>query len=338
MKLFRILFAGGLTVGLCALAVVADSTAPVGTKMATAAEKFLATLPPELKKKAQYDADSEERTNWNFVPMQDENRKPTRGGVGVFEMNEKQREAAMALLKAGTSDHGYAQATTVMSLEGILNELEKGRGNVRDPQWYFVSVFGTPGKTGSWGWRVEGHHLSINFQIKDGEVVGTTPSFFGSNPAEIKTGPNKGDRALAKVEDLAFRLIKSLDDKQKAKAHREEHFEEVSQTPKAKVGKPEGVTFGEMTEKQQAVLKQLMKAYTDRMPKPVGNAELARATEAGMAKIRFAYSGDGTLEKPHTYRVHGPTFVIEFLNVQKDPLGNAANHVHSVWRRLPQDF
>src|SRR5207245_808404 len=126
--------------------------------------------------------------------------KPTRKGLPLVEMSDDQRKTAMELVKAGTSTEGYSKATTIMSLELILRELEKGGAVVRDPGWYFFSVFGTPSKTARWGWRVEGHHLALNFVVDGGKVLAATPTFFGANPAEIKAGPKKGQRTLPEAE------------------------------------------------------------------------------------------------------------------------------------------
>ena len=338
MKLLRVGIAAALLAGVVGVAMVAQTAAPVGARMADAAGEFLASLSPELKQKAAFPVDSEERLNWHFIPMQDKQRRPTRKGVGLFEMNDAQRKAAMGLLKAGTSDKGYTQATTIMSLEAILRELEKGRGAVRDPQWYFVTVFGEPSKTGKWGWRIEGHHLSINFLIDKGEVVSTTPYFFGANPALIMTGPNKGDRTLEAVEELAFKLFNSLDENQRKVAHRPEHFPEISQTPRAQVGDPVGLPAEKMTDAQRGILTELLEAYATRMPPALAREEMKRVRDAGLGKVHFAFTGEAEQGKAHTYRVQGPTFVVEFLNVQSDAQGNPANHIHSAWRRLPADF
>ncbi len=118
-------------------------------------------------------------------------------------MTAEQKQAALSLLKAGTSQAGNVKATTIMSLEGILRAQEKKGAMVRNPEWYFFTIFGTPGSTGSWGWRVEGHHLSLNFTMDGKQVVAATPAFFGANPAEVKDGPRKGLRILAPAEDLA---------------------------------------------------------------------------------------------------------------------------------------
>src|SRR5262249_47190048 len=151
--------------------------------------------------------------NWNFVPLEDTKTKtPTRKGLRMEEMTEAQKKTTLELLRAGTSSTGFEKATTIMSLESILADLEKGRNFTRSPGWYFVSLFGTPSKTGRWGWRIEGHHLSINFTLDGGKVIGATPYFFGANPAVVKGGPKDGLRTLPEAEDPARELIQSLDD------------------------------------------------------------------------------------------------------------------------------
>src|SRR5262249_30464446 len=144
------------------VAYVSQLVEPTGVKMVGAADKFLGTLTPEKKAKATFAFDDKERSNWHFVPLE-KGKKPTRKGLSLEEMTPEQKQAALDLLHSGTSPGGYGQATTIMSLEAILKELEKGSGPTRNPEWYFFSVFGTPSKTGKWGWRVEGHHLSLNF-------------------------------------------------------------------------------------------------------------------------------------------------------------------------------
>src|SRR5262249_5901586 len=126
-----------------------------------------------------------ERTNWYFTPRE-KDKKSTRKGLPLEAMTDDQKASALALLRAGTSPDGYTKATTIMSLEAILNDLEMGKGPVRSPGWYFFTVFGNPSASGRWGWRVEGHHLSLNFTIEEGKVIASTPAFFGANPALVK--------------------------------------------------------------------------------------------------------------------------------------------------------
>lgn len=340
MKLLRVTLALAAVVVLCGVAYVAQVAEPAGAKMAVAAQAFLAGLDTEQKAKATFAFDDKERLNWHFVPLQDnKTRKATRKGLPLEAMNKEQQAAALALVRAGTSTAGYEKATTIMSLEAILRELEKGKGPVRDPQWYFFTVFGTPSKTGKWGWRVEGHHLSLNFTLDGGKLVSATPAFFGANPATVKDGERKGLRTLPEAEDLARDLFRSLDNEQKKAAHQPKQFAEVAgQTPAPKVGPPVGLAAAKMTDSQRGTLMKLLRSYAERMPPDVADAELSQVKQAGTDNIHFAYAGDPEPGKPHTYRVQGPTFVVEFLNMQQDSAGNPANHIHSAWRNLRGDF
>ena len=229
MKLVRLFVVLVLMAGLVGVAYVGQATESAGIKMTSAAQKFLDTLSAEQKAKATFAFDDKERTNWYFVPRETKDRKPTRKGLSLEEMNAEQKAAALNLVKAGTSPDGYIAATTIMSLEAILHELEQGRGPTRNPEWYFFTIFGTPSKSGKWGWRVEGHHLSLNFTLDSGKVVSATPAFFGANPATVKDGPKKGLRTLPAAEDLARALFKSLDEGQQRIARQEKPFREIEQ-------------------------------------------------------------------------------------------------------------
>lgn len=312
-----------------------------GAKMADAANAFVATLSDDEKKQATFGYDDDHRTEWFFTPQQDKDKNPTRKGLRLEKMTDKQKAAAVELLKVGLSATGDKQAEAIMANEGFLADLEGKNGAlVRNTGWYFVSVFGEPNNTGKWGWRIEGHHLSVNFTLDKGEIVSATPLLFGSNPAEIKDGPKKGTRILPEVEDTAKALIASLTDEQKKAAKQEKQLPEVKEKqPNAGVGDPIGIPGSKLDEKQQAKLTDLMKAYADRLPADVAESEMKRATDAGLGKVYFAYCiEEDKPGKPYTYRVHGPTFVVEFLNVQADSAKNPANHIHSGWRTLPQDF
>lgn len=315
---------------------------PVGTRMTEAAEKWLALLNDDQKGKAIFPFDSPERSNWFFIPLQDKANNPTRKGLRLEKMTAEQKEAARSLVAAGTSGKGYAKVIGIMSLESILRELEatKVGGLVRNPEWYFFTVFGSPSKTGKWGWRVEGHHLSLNFTVDRGKVVSATPYFLGANPAELRTGPKKGLRTLPEAEGPPRQLLEALSAEQKTLALQPKQFEEIEQgKTKPNVGPPVGLPAAKMDDKQKGILRQLLQGYADRMPAEVGTAEMARVMEAGLDKVHFALARDEDKPgKPFSYRVQGPTFVIEFLNIQNDSAGNPANHIHSSWRNLEGDF
>lgn len=340
MKLMKTMFAVVALVAVAGLAIVAQQLAAPGASMLAAAQKFLGSLSDEQKTQATFAFDDKERTNWNFIPLQDnKTKKATRKGLPLEAMNPAQKKVALDLVKAGTSETGNVAATTIMSLEAILFEQEKKGAMIRNPEWYFFTVFGTPSKTGKWGWRVEGHHLSLNFTMDGDQVVASTPTFFGANPAEIKGGPRKGYRTLAPAEDYARELFGSLTDEQKQVAHQPKHFGEPGQkTLTPNLGKPVGLAAAKFNESQRAAMMKLLRSYTVRMPGEIGAVEFKLAQEAKLDDIFVAYTGDTAPGKGYTYRIHGPTFVVEFLNSQSDSAGNPANHIHSAWRRIKGDF
>jgi hypothetical protein len=267
-----------------------------------------------------------------------------RKGLTLNEMTDAQRKLAYALLQSGLSQRGYLTATQVIELETTLKAIEDQRagqpqsGNrlVRDPGRYFVSVFGTPAARGRWGWRVEGHHVSLHFTVIDGAVVASTPSFFGSNPAEVRTGPRAGLRVLAPEEDAARALLLALDTKQRATAVIAQAApEDILTVNKSLVDPlaPGGLSAADMTTEQRKLLMTVIDAYASLMAPDLAAARLAAIRKSGIDKVGFAWAGEAERGKKHYYRVQGPTFLIEYDNTQDD-----ANHIHSVWRDFAGDF
>jgi Protein of unknown function (DUF3500) len=152
-------------------------------------------------------------------------------------------------------------------------------------------------------------------------------------------GNRKGLRTLPDAEDMARELFKSLDKDQRALALQEKPFgEPTAQKAEPGVGAPKGLPGAKMTEQQRDLLWRLIEAYANRMPADVAEAQLRDAKDAGLNEVYFAFTGAADPGEKHTYRVQGPTFVIEFLNVQPDGANNPANHIHSVWRNMKGDF
>ena len=301
--------------------------------MATAAKGFLANLTDEQKAKTTYALTDAERENWVFVPQPFEG-EGMRKGITIKEMRPDQRHLAYALLSTGLSHRGYMTALNIMSLEQVLWEMENNSPK-RDTLMYYVTIFGEPGSK-AWGWRVEGHHLSLNFTVADGKVVSGTPIFFASNPGEVRVGPRTGLRVLAKEEDVARTLVKSLNDEQKTKAViGTDAPKEILTSNEKKISALEGggILFSDLNEEQAKTLRELIGVYVHRLRSEVAADEEAAIEAAGMDKIVFAWIGGLEKGQPHYYRVQGPTFLLEYANTQND-----ANHVHSVWRDFDGDF
>ena len=303
------------------------------SSMANAANKFLDALTPEQRQQASFAIDSEELTRWHYVPA----TMFPRNGVPIRAMNEAQRALAQELLKTGLSQRGYTQVTSIMvDLEIILKALEKGAAS-RDPEQYAFSIFGTPSPKGAWGWRVNGHHLSLHFTVANGSAVASTPTFFGSNPAEVRVeGPKKGLRVLGDREDTGRALMMALDATQRTTATLAAAAPaDIVTTTAVKVDplSPVGLAASAMTPKQRELLMAVIDAYTSSMAPDIAAERLAQLKTAGLEKITFGWAGEAELGKKHYYRVQGPTFLIEYDNTQND-----GNHVHSVWRDFNGDF
>lgn len=321
------------SIGLSFLTALALQLTPVqahdvSAEMSAAALNFLATLNPEQKAKATFDFKDAERQNWHFIPRQ-------RKGLPFKDMTPEQKLLAQALLVSGLSSRGYEKAVSIMSLDAVLAEMEQGKGPVRDPDNYYVTIFGTPGSGDGWGWRVEGHHLSLNFTAAGDASPAMTPSFFGSNPGEVKTGPRAGTRILGKEEDLGRALVKSLTDAQRQIAiiNATAPKDVVNDPKRVDPTKPEGLPQSQLTPEQSAKLVEVIKEYLFRCRPEVATEDWAKIEHTGLDKLYFAWAGGIEPGQPHYYRIQGGNFVLEYDNTQ-----NNANHVHSLWRDFDHDF
>jgi Protein of unknown function (DUF3500) len=296
--------------------------------MAETAKAFLASLDPEQRARATFQFQDEERFDWHYIPKE-------RKGLPLKDMNSAQKHLAHALLAAGLSQRGYIKAVSIMSLDEILRILENGTGPVRDPDRYFFSVFGEPSETGIWGYRVEGHHVSQNFTIVNGKVL-AAPTFFGANPAEVREGPRKGLRVLAREEDLGRAFVQSLTPEQKKTAIVSADAPgEILTGPMRKAalhGQPSGIAASKLDSKQRETLQNLLDEYCHNLPEEVAQVREEQIKKAG-GNLYFAWAGGEQVGQPHYYRIQSAAFLIEYDDTQ-----NGANHIHTVWRDFDGDF
>jgi len=303
--------------------------------MQKAAMQFLDSLSADQKAKASFPFESEERLRWHFIP----NEMFPRKGLMIKDMNEAQRRLAHDLLRSGLSARGYLKVTSIIELEDILKVIETGGKMARNKEEYLFSVFGTPAAKGRWGWRVEGHHVSLRFAVVDGAAsssVASSPMFLGSNPAEVQEGAKKGLRVLAEEEDAARALVLALP----AGLQRQAIVNAVAPGDILTMNKnditplpDQGIAYGAMGSQQQALFMKVIEAYTANMETDLAAERIAKIKSAGLDKVRFAWLGETEKGKKHYYSVQGPTFLIEYDNTQ-----NNGNHIHSVWRDFKGDF
>ncbi len=299
--------------------------------MLAAAQRFWKSLDGSRQRRVHYPLDHPERCNWNYMPG-------PRVGLALGELTEAQTKAALALLESALSAAGYAKATGIMTLEKILGDLE-GRpvdDRFRDPDGYFLTLFDPLAAEGCWGWRIDGHHLSLTFVASTAELVTTTPAFFGANPAEVLHGPRQGWRVLQDEEEFGRRLLHSLAAAQREQAiiaHRAPRDIITGTRGEIRFGDPAGLPATELTAPQRELLLRLVGLYAGNLRGDLGAARLRRIHQAGIGKLHFAWAGGGKRGEGHYYRIHGPAVLIEYDNTQ-----NNANHIHTVMRDPEQDF
>jgi hypothetical protein len=308
-------------------------TAPAGTataaeKMRESVERVLATLPEKSRAQALRPFDDRDSVDWHSTPR-------SRNGVPLKDMDANSRGAVHALLRAALSVSGYRKVVNIVELELVLREIEM-IGWMRDPERYHFTIYGPPSADARWGWRFEGHHLSLNFTLAGDKLAVGTPSFFGANPATVAAGPKKGLRVLGEEHDAGWVLLDSLDAAQRREAVIDSRSygdivtrnqDKVEPLPAA------GIPAARLDERQRALLWKLIETYARSFEPGLAEARLARAKQGGIEAIRFAWAGSTKPAEAHYYRVQGPRFLIEY-----DASQNDGNHIHTVWRDFTGDF
>jgi hypothetical protein len=298
-------------------------------QMVDSTNAFLSSLSVQQRNNGTYTFDDEERFNWHFIPRD-------RLGVPFRSMNDSQREAAENLLRTVFSAKGYQRAEAVRGLESVLAEIEVNGRFDRDPELYFITVFGTPGLDNNWALRYEGHHLAYNWTFVRGVGIASSPQFFGSNPAEVKAGEKIGTRVLAAEEDIGRELVNSLNLSQQAKAVLQgEVPRDIFTAAEQEISPLEnsGISYSELDSQQKRTLLSLVEELASMQPEAIAQLRMDSIRSAGLDGIKFTWIGGMERGDPHYYRLQGSNFLIEYDNTQ-----NNANHIHLVWRDFVGDF
>jgi len=340
----------------------------IANRMKDAALAVLQSLTDDERAEAHLPFDDPRRQVWMYWPR--EMTGDSYPGVSLHRLNLEQRGLIMQLVATGVDYPTLAQIGAVMALDIPLDAVEQyTRTALRDPMRYWVTVFGDPADSGTWAWQFEGHHVSINHVIIDGHVVASTPLFLGASPAMVKKGQHVVTRPCGPEEDAGRALWQSLAGERLERAtlaapapidivvHRLPEVPEVARPgdnvhplgafqhlmlsleESAKEAltlqrnTPVGLPRSDMGAGQRALLDDLIELYVGRLPEELTRSELTRLEAAGLDGIHFAWAGPGEAGAPHYYRLHGPTFLVEYDCVQ-----DGANHVHAVWRDPERDF
>ena len=322
-----------LLVSACGSPSVREGASPDRDASLAAARAFLGIVRDSVRTSASFPFDSPDRLDWAFVPQE-------RTGLPLGRMAPAERQAADRLLRTALSGEGYRKAMAIVQNEATLGELERQAGvrnyQRRNPELYYTWIFGSPEPDSVWGWRFEGHHLSINVTKAGARPQIVAPVFMGANPARVPSGPEEGRRLLAAEEDLARELLAMLDPAQRERTQiAATTFGDIvsRNDPQVRPLAEEGLPVADMTPPQRAKLRQLLEVYAGRMAEAAARAQMQRVDSAGFERLRFGWAGSDRPGEAHYYRIHGPTVLVEYDNTQ-----NGANHIHSVWRDLQNDF
>jgi hypothetical protein len=303
------------------------------TKVLEVSKSFINTLNDELKEEALFPYESAERKNWFYTPV-------PRKGLEYIKLSDQQKKMAMDILHASLSDKGAKTALAIMQLEGVLHVLEKRPtdSDHRDPQKYYFSFFGTPDANETWAWRIEGHHLSLNYASKSGKISSATPLFFGTNPAIVPAGMpvTEGTEVLKAETEMGFSFLASLSTEQHTQAKINEKAPAdmvTANNAKAEITQNEGLPFTAMNKAQKKALLKIISHHIQRAPSGFANELMLKMEAAGLENLHFVWMGGEKRGEGHYYRIHNPVILIEY-----DCTQNNNNHVHSVVRDLTNDW
>lgn len=312
-------------------AISQNTISATESDMVHKAQALIAGLSPKLKEAVMFSFTDKDREEWTYLPSNN------RGGARIGEMSPAEQSLAFDLLKTGLSEEGYELVREIMSLEEVLIQKEKQApdSDYRNPTKYFISIFGTPSDSTPWSWTYEGHHVSLNYSSVSGKLS-VTPSFVGSNPAEVDIDFHKGKRVLGEKEDLgrAFMLSLNSDQQEKALISDKAYLEIVTRDESyAEISTFEGLSYQNMEDFQKQAFQALIQLHLKVMDKEIARQQMTKMQKAGLDQFFFAWAGGLERGQKHYYRIHGPTTIMEYDNAQ-----NEGNHAHFVWRDTKNDF
>jgi Protein of unknown function (DUF3500) len=303
------------------------------SEITAAVRTWLDGLDEPQRTKATFPFEASERFTWAYTPG-------PRKGLAIEDMRPNQRVMSSALVSAAMSARTAGEIAAIIALETVLGELEQSGGRSgwlrRDPELYWFAVFGAPGTSAPWSWRVGGHHIAVHVTVIDDRVIGATPSFLGANPAIIPNGPRAGERTLPGEEELARVLLAELTPSERDVAVVDTVAPADILTGTGRVADvksvPVGIRHADLGAPRQAALERLIRHYVDRMRPEIAGPTWQQIV-GSLGDATFAWAGSDAPGRGHYYAVRGRAFVIEYDNTQ-----NGANHIHTVWRDLDHDW
>ncbi|MEN8159031.1 MAG: DUF3500 domain-containing protein [Myxococcota bacterium] len=314
----------------------AQVEAPLAERLATTAAALRAALPEDAHGDALYAFEDDERTDIHFAPIGID-------GARHGALPDEAASLAEQLLALSLGPRGHATARLIRrnelavmeeELEGWMPDFFVRR--FRDPGRYFVALFGTPGPDAPWGFRYEGHHLSLNLTLVPGGAPASTPFFLGAQPRIVPAGgPDAGARVLGAEEDAARALVAALPEALRERAtlrYADGRDLMAGQVPRLERGDPAGVSRGEAPPEAQVHYDTLVALFATQLAAEVGHARIAEIDAAGRDRLHFLWAEAEEPPGAFYFRLEGPRTLIEVDNTTD------GDHVHAVWHDPAGDF
>ncbi|MGB4773198.1 MAG: DUF3500 domain-containing protein [Chitinophagaceae bacterium] len=295
------------------------------------------------KKRVLFDMNDSARVKWNNLPI----GLRARVGVNIGAMTEGQRTQLHRLISVSLSSQGYLKSTGVFHMDNLLNMMYdtlKARGEVNDRtykflmdlQWthknFYLAFFGDPRAGNNWGYKIEGHHISLNFTVLNGKVA-VTPFFIGSDPAEYRILDYAGWRILGQEDDLGLKLVNSFTPEMRKRATWDTivpgDIITAAESGKRLINNW-GVKGSEMNAAQRDLVARIIREYVFNFEWEKANEEYDKIMKAGLQNVYFGWIGPYTEDKSHYFMLNGPTFLIE--------MDNRGNHIHTIWREKGNEY
>jgi hypothetical protein len=295
--------------------------------MVSAASALLAALGEDARARAVVAFDDPRRLRWTYLPRE-------RIGLPLRDMDGDQRLLAHRLLRTALSLPALAQAVTITAWETVLEAVEGRDDGRRDPGRYHVTVFDRPAADARWGWRFEGHHLSVSVTLDGERPVAATPLFLGAHPARVPFPGGGALQPLLPEEALARDLLAALDPAERRVAVVADAAPDdilTATSAQASGVANDGIAAERLTGSARDRVRRLVQLYLGRF-----HAALAGELWAGAEddpRLRFAWAGPSEPGDAHYYRLRSERLLVEYDNRQ-----DGANHVHTVVRDLHGDL
>ena len=342
--MIRLLLLLAVSVYCCPL-LSQDNSLEIGKTV----QAFIDNLSPAQKTKALLSFSDTARLKWNNLPV----GLKARTGINIGSLSVEQRKLLHRILSASLSSQGYLKATSIMHLDNLLNmyydslHQQKAINDtvyqfIRELKWshqnFYLALFGNAQTDSVWGYKLEGHHLSLNFTFRN-KHLSVTPMFVGTDPAEFPTTEYAGWRVLGMEEDFGIKLLNSLTPAQRQKATMSTEVPGDIITA-AESGKRLvdywGIKGSELNGKQQDLFKKIIREFVFNLEYDKAVVEYDKIIKAGVKNIYFGWIGEYSESKPHYYILNGPTFLIEFDN--NGGPRRSANHIHAIWREKGNEY